>query len=90
MGAGVRRRHNDQNGVCGGTTGKLANMDITDEDKGPVGDYGVDEDDSAWHYLDLLKESGKDPFSVCQTGVGSNAIFWYGCLCRIHKKYSGI
>ena len=25
--------------------------------------------------LDLLKESGKDPFGVCQTGVGSNAIF---------------
>ena len=24
--------------------------------------------------LDLLKESGKDPFGVCQTGVGSNAI----------------
>ena len=24
--------------------------------------------------LDLLKESGKDPFGACQTGVGSNAI----------------
>ena len=35
--------------------------------------------------LDLLKESGKDPF-----GVDSNAIFCDGCLCRIHKKYSGI
>ena len=65
-------------------------MDITDEDEGPVGDYGVDEDYGAWHYFDLLKESGKDPFSVCQTGVGSNAIFCDGCLCRIHKKYSGI
>ena len=31
--------------------------------------------------LDLLKESGKDPFGVCQTGVGSNVIFCDGCLC---------
>ena len=31
-------------------------MDITDEDEGPVGDYGVDEDYGAWHYLDLLKQ----------------------------------
>ena len=81
---------NDQNGVHGRTTGKLANMDITDEDEMPVGDYGVDEDYGAWHYLDLLKESGKDPFSVCQTGEGRNAIFCDGCLCRIHKKCSGI
>ena len=40
--------------------------------------------------LDLMKESRKDPFGVCQTGVCSNAIFCDGCLCRIHKKYSGI
>ena len=40
--------------------------------------------------LDLLKESEKDTFSVCQTGVGSNAIFCDRCLYRIHKKYSGI
>ena len=40
--------------------------------------------------LDLLKESGKDLFGVCQTGVGINAIFCDGCLCRIHKEYSGI
>ena len=40
--------------------------------------------------LDLLKESGKDPFGVCQTGVNSNAIFYDRCLCRIHKNYSGI
>ena len=40
--------------------------------------------------LDLLKESGKDPFSVCPTGAGSNVIFCDGCLCRIHKNYSGI
>ena len=36
--------------------------------------------------LVLLKESAKEPFSVCQTGVGSNAIFCDGCLYRIHKK----
>ena len=24
-------------------------MDITDEDEGPVGDYGVDRDYGAWH-----------------------------------------
>ena len=40
--------------------------------------------------LDLLKESAKDHFGVCQTGVGSNAIFCDGCLCRVHKKYSCI
>ena len=40
--------------------------------------------------LDLLKISGKDPCSVCQKGVGSNAIFCVGCLCWIHKKCSGI
>ena len=28
--------------------------------------------------LDLLKESGKDCVRVCQTGVGSNAIFCNG------------
>ena len=38
--------------------------------------------------LDLMKESGKYPFGVCQTGVCSNAFFCDGCLCRIHKKYS--
>ena len=40
--------------------------------------------------LDLMKESGKDPFGVCQTGVGSKAIFCDECLFRIHKNYSGI
>ena len=40
--------------------------------------------------LGLLKESGKDPCGVCQTGVGSNVIFCDGCLCRIQKKYSDI
>ena len=46
MGAGV---HNDQNRVHGGTTGKVANMEITGEDEGPVGDYGVDRDYGVWH-----------------------------------------
>ena len=40
--------------------------------------------------LDLLKKAGKDPCGVCQTGVGSNAIFCDGCLCWIHKICSGI
>ena len=40
--------------------------------------------------LNLLKKSGKDPFGVCQNGVGSDAIFCGGCLCWIHKKCSGI
>ena len=40
--------------------------------------------------LDLLKKSGKDPCSVCQKGVGSNAIFCGGCSSWIHKKCSGI
>ena len=39
---------------------------------------------------DLLKIFGKDPFSVCQKRVGSNAISCGGCLCWIHKKCSGI
>ena len=40
--------------------------------------------------LDLLKESGKNPFGVCQTGVGSNAILFDVYMCRIQKKYSDI
>ena len=40
--------------------------------------------------LDWLKKSGKDPYGVCQKGVGSNAIFCGGCLCCIHKKCNGI
>ena len=40
--------------------------------------------------LDLLKKSGKDPCGVCQTCVGSIAIFCGGCLSWIHKKCSGI
>ena len=38
--------------------------------------------------LDLLRGSGMDPFSVCQTPVGSNAICARG-LCWIHKKCNG-
>ena len=41
--------------------------------------------------LDMLKKSGKYPYGVCQTGVGStNAIFCGGCKCWVHKKCSGI
>ena len=40
--------------------------------------------------LDLLKKPGKDHCSVCQKGVGSNAIFCGGCFCWIHKKCSCI
>ena len=36
--------------------------------------------------LDLLKKFREDPCSVCQKGVGSNAISCGGCLCWIHKK----
>ena len=40
--------------------------------------------------LDLLKKFGKYPCSVCQRGVGSNAISCGDCLCWIHKKSNGI
>ena len=40
--------------------------------------------------LDLLKKFGKDPCSVCQKGVGSNALSCGSCLCWIHKKCNGI
>ena len=40
--------------------------------------------------LDLLKKFVKDPWGVCQKGVGSNAISCAGCLCWIHKKCNGI
>ena len=37
--------------------------------------------------LDLMnKKSGKDPCGVCQTGVGSNALFNGGCKRWGHKK----
>ena len=39
----------DQNGVHGGTTGKVENMEITDENERPVVDYGVDRDYGVWH-----------------------------------------
>ena len=41
--------------------------------------------------LDVLKKSGKYPYGVCQSGVGSsNAIFCGGCKRWVHKKCSGI
>ena len=40
--------------------------------------------------LKLLKKSGKNSCSVCQTGVGRNAVFCGGCLSWIHKKCNGI
>ena len=40
--------------------------------------------------LDLVKKSGKDPWGVCQKGVGSNSISCGGCLFLIHKKCNGI
>ena len=40
--------------------------------------------------LNHLKKSGKNPFGVCQTGVGRNAVFCGGCLSWVHKKCSGI
>ena len=39
--------------------------------------------------LDELKKSGKYPYGVCQSGVGSsNAIFCGGCKRWVHKKCS--
>ena len=40
--------------------------------------------------LDLLEKSGKDPCVVCLTGECNHAIVCGGCLCRLHKKCSGI
>ena len=40
--------------------------------------------------LNLLKKSGKNSCSVCQTGVGRNVVFCGGCLSWIHKKCNGI
>ena len=41
--------------------------------------------------LDMLKKTGTYPCGVCQSGVGSsNAIFFGGCKCWVHKKCSGI
>ena len=34
----------------------------------------------------MKKKSGKDPCAVCQTGVGSNALFNGGCKRWVHKK----
>ena len=40
--------------------------------------------------LNLLKKSGKNSCSVCQTGVGRNAVFCGGCLSWIPKKCNEI
>ena len=40
--------------------------------------------------MNLLKKSGKNSCSVCQTGVRKNAVFCGGCLSWIHKKCNGI
>ena len=37
------------NGVHGGTTGYVLNMEITDGEEGPVDEYRVDKDYSVWH-----------------------------------------
>ena len=36
--------------------------------------------------LDVMNKSGKDPCGICQTGVGSNAIFCCGYVCWVDKK----
>ena len=40
--------------------------------------------------LDVIKESGKDHCGVCQTVVGSNAIFCGGCKRWVNNKCSGV
>ena len=40
--------------------------------------------------LDLLQSSGKFPWTICRTGVGSNSIFCNSCKHWMHKKCSGL
>ena len=40
--------------------------------------------------LNLLRDSGKFPCSVCRDGVGRNSIFCTGCNLWVHKRCSGI
>ena len=40
--------------------------------------------------LDLRQISGKFPYAVCHTGVGSNSIFCNSCKHWVHKKCSGL
>ena len=40
--------------------------------------------------LQMLKDSGKYPCSVCRKGVDSNSIYCTGCLHWVHKKCSGV
>ena len=52
-----------------------------------MGDNGVDKDYGVWHEFGPAEGISK---GVCQTGVGSNAVFCGGCLCWKHGKCSGI
>ena len=40
--------------------------------------------------LDVLKDSGRYPCSVCREGVGANSIYCTGCAHWVHKRCSGI
>ena len=40
--------------------------------------------------LQMLKDYGKYPCSVCRKGVGSNSIYCAGCSHWVHKKCSGV
>ena len=40
--------------------------------------------------LDVLKDSGRYPCSVCREGVGANSIYCTGCARWVHKRCSGI
>ena len=40
--------------------------------------------------LDLLRDSGAFPCSVCRSGVGVNSIEWSKCKHWMHKKCSGV
>ena len=40
--------------------------------------------------LHTLKESGKYLCSVCRKGVGSNSIYYTGCLHWVHKKCNDV
>ena len=53
-------------------------MEIRDGEEGPKGEHGKDKNYGDWHYLNLLKNLERIP--VLQTGVGSNAILYGGCL----------
>ena len=66
----VRRCLNDLNGVHGGTTGKVVNMEITDGEEGPVDEYGVDKDHSVWHKFGPAE------------GIGNRSLLCLSDTCR--------